>query len=476
MRSVYREEGVDRLPLMSDLTRRRFQQSLALGALGAALGCRDGASPHDEAPVRSLPPLRGILLLTADDLGWRDVGAYGLTAVPTPHLDRLIAGGVAFDRAFDVVSTCSSSRASLATGQYPHTHGVTGLTHRHPELSLPADAPTVARQLADHGFTTAIQGKFHISATHEPEAFGYQDWLATDLDQRIRDISPAVDFLAEQGESSVPFFLEVNFMQTHRDLLDRFVQADGYEVAVDEASPPSFWGLPDWPELREEVAGYLSQLRWMDDMVGALLDALDDGGLADDVLVAFVSDNGPPFPGCKLTLYDRGVGTPLVFRWPAALAPAWSDELVGTVQIAPTLLELAGVDPLPGAQGRSLAPLLLGEPFDAAEAVFAEMEEHIDPVPARAVRTDRYKYIRNLSATPWGHGDGSADYLEPLADEPDQRWDEPRPPEELYDLSVDPLERANLVDDPALADVLTDLRARLVANAEATADFRLGEL
>ncbi|MEZ4316235.1 MAG: sulfatase [Myxococcota bacterium] len=455
----------------SDWTRRQLHQHLALGGLAWMAGCK-GGDPADTSVAPVVP--RGVVLITADDLGWRDLSSYGLTAVQTPNLDRLVSEGVAFDRAFDVVSTCSSSRASLATGQYPHTHGVTGLTHRHPELSLPTDAPTLARTLRDHGLATALQGKWHLSAEAPAASFGYDTALATDIDQRIRTVAPALDFLNAHADGG--FFVELNFMQTHRDLFDRFVQADGFPVSVDVAAPPEFWALPDLQGLREEVAGYLSQLAWMDSLVGEVLGTLDALGLTDDVLVVFLSDNGPPFPGCKLTLYDRGVGTPLVFRWPAALAPRWETELVSTVQIAPTVLELCAAPALPGAQGRSLAPLLRGEPWSPAEAVYSEMELHIDPLPCRAVRTATHKYIRNLSSDPWGPGDGNAAYFEALADEPDQRWDEPRAPEELYDLVSDPMERVDLSGDPAHAGVLASLRALLRSHAEATDDPRLAEL
>lgn len=433
------------------------------------MGCR---TPDPPGGAAARPTPRGIVLITADDLGWRDVGAYGLTAVATPALDRLVAEGVAFDRAFDVVSTCSSSRATFATGQYPHTHGVTGLTHRHPELSLPTTHPTLTRTLWDQGVVTAIQGKWHLSATDEPEAFAYDQHLPTAIDQRIRTSADALAFLDAVGEA--PFYLELNFMQTHRGLLEDFSQAAGFEVSPDVAAPPAWWGLPDWPEIREEVAGYLSHLRWMDALVGEVLDGMDALGLSDDTLVVFVSDNGPDFPGCKLTLYDRGTGTPLMFRWPAVLAPAWHDELVTTAQLAPTLLDLAGAPALPGAQGRSLAPLLLGEPWEPADAVFTEMEKHIGDLPARAVRTRTHKYIRNLSDAPWGDGGGDGAWKGPLAEEPDQHWDEPRPPEELYDLTADPTEKDNRIDDPALASVLDDLRARLDAHMAATDDPRLG--
>lgn len=456
-------------------TRRQFHRGALATAAVAACGPDPGDKPDDTAA--SSPPTvpRGVIFITADDLGWRDLSAYGLTAIQTPNIDRLVSEGVAFSHCFDVVSTCSSSRATYVTGQYPHTHGVTGLVHRMPELSLPTDHPTSIRVMEAAGVDIALQGKWHLAFGAWAEDFGYGQYLTTDIDQVIRTSDEAIRFLTAEREG--PFFLELNYMQPHRDTQGEFLQREGYAVDVDSASPPSWWGLPDWPEIREEVAGYLSRVLWMDDLIGQVLDTLDAEGMADDVLVVFISDNGPAFPGCKTTLYDRGTGTPLMFRWPAGLAPAWHDELVPSVDIAPTLLDLMGLPAMETAQGRSLGPLLRGEGWEPADTLFSEMESHAGtPKPTRAARTARYKYIRNLDDAPWGDGGGDGAWKDRLADEPDQTWDEARAPEELFDLDADPLERTNLVDDPSHAAALAELRAALLAHAEATGDFRAAEI
>jgi N-sulfoglucosamine sulfohydrolase len=443
------------------MTRRRFTRDAAL-ALAAA-----GCGTAEEAVA---PRPQNLLVITADDLGWRDLSGLGLLPIETPSLDRLLDEGVVFDRAFDVVSTCSSSRATMVTGQYPHTHGVTGLVHRNPELSLPTDHPTSVRLFQDAGFATAIQGKWHLSDLERPEAFGYDEYLATDIDQVIKDSFTATGFL--QTNAGRRWYLELNFMQPHRDVFGNFPQAPGYEVDEDLASPPPYWGLPDWPEIRTEVAGYLSRLRWMDSIIGEVLTELDRQRISESTLVVFISDNGPPFPGNKLSLYDRGVGTPFLFRWPTGLAPARHDDLVSSIDMAPTLLDLFDLPPLPDAQGRSLRPRLEGGDWTPAEAIFSEMERHGGPIPTRAVRTGTHKYIRNLTDDPLGMGGASGSYTDALSQLPEHPWLEPRVPEELYDLIADPLERNNLVDDPEAASVLETLRARLDAHLIATNDPR----
>ncbi|NCG17593.1 MAG: sulfatase-like hydrolase/transferase [Rhodobacterales bacterium] len=457
---------------MPKWTRREFTRDTAL--LLAATGCGGGAEPQDSASAPPRP--KHVILITADDLGWRDVHSYGLTQIATPAMDRLVAEGIAFDRAFDVVSSCSSSRASFITGQYPHTHGVEGLVHRHPEMSLPTDHPTMIQPMVEAGFNTAIQGKWHVTDIATPEQFGYHRYLPTDIDQVMRHTDDAIRFIDEHAEDG--FYLELNTMQTHRNLLGQFIMADGYEVEEDVAIPPEYWGLPDWPEIRFEVARYLSQVRYMDALIGEVLDHLDEVGLTDDTLIVLVSDNGPPFPGCKMSLYDRGTGTPVVFRWPAGLAPSRTNELFSTVDLAPTLLDLLGLDIPNSMEGRSFLGLFEGDAnWVSREAVYSEMEFHAGAIPTRAVRTEQYKYIRNLSSDPMGMGDANGQpYADALAELPEHPWLLERPAAELYDLAVDPLERTNLIDDPGYADVLETLRTLMIENAEATRDPRAPEL
>lgn len=450
-------------------TRRTFLRGGA-GLVGLALGaaCRESTAPPRPPP--------NVLLITADDLGWRDLSSYGLTDVRTPGIDRLADEGVAFERAFDVSSSCSSSRASFITGQYPHTHGVLGLTHAHPEFSLPAGRRTLPRVLYDAGWSTALHGKWHVAPFDPVEDHGYAELLNdVPLPQFVvRDVGASIAFLERHVDDR--FYLEVNFMQTHRNTAGDFEMVDGFEVDPDVIAVPAYWSLPDWPEIRAEVARYFSQLRQMDELVGALLDALDRLGLAERTLVAFVSDNGPPFPGNKTTLYDRGTGTPLLFRWPGALpAGARRDALVSTIDLMPTILDACGLAVPAAVQGRSLRALAIGDDDALRDAVYAEMTYHREHVPMRSVRTDRFKYVRNYSDAPIGIDEvEDEEWAQRLVELDDQPWLRPRVPEELYDLDADPNERRNLIDDAAHAAARDDLRARLDAHMAATADPLLG--
>ena len=130
------------------------------------------------ALTSSLPAAApNIVVILADDLGWADLGCYGNTFNETPNIDRLATGGVSFDYAFDVTSSCSPSRATYITGQYPHTHGLTGLSHRFPELALPAGYQTLPALLQEAGFYTALQGKWDVANWAPVEGYGYDEFL-----------------------------------------------------------------------------------------------------------------------------------------------------------------------------------------------------------------------------------------------------------------------------------------------------------
>jgi N-sulfoglucosamine sulfohydrolase len=437
------------------------RRSFLKAAAATAFACSDD---------RRIVGPRNLLLITADDLGWKDLASYGNPNVRTPHLDRLRAGGVSFTNAFDVTSTCSSSRATWATGQYPHTHGVVGLVHRMPALSLPAGTPTLASLLRDAGFHTAIEGKWHCAFPDTPEGYGYREVRTTLLTQWIEDSAQSVELVARNAGRR--FYLELNYMDPHRDIRGEFVQHPDHPIDPDALELPAYAQLPDVPGLREELAAYYSNIERMDVMIGDVVAALEAEGLLDDTLIAFISDNGMPFPGNKLNLFDRGTGTPLFFHWPAGLAPQVRDDLVSSVDLMPTLLDVVGVAIPSTVQGRSLLS------DETRDAVFAEMTMHEDTAEfsMRAVRTDRYRYLRNYNDRPVPMEGGDQRWVEDVLamDLPGFRWTAPRVPEELYDLGVDPTEQVNLVDDPAFQDVLVELRARLDAHLTATADPCLG--
>lgn len=453
--------------------RRDFLKIAGAASLLAACGSAEderGASEDPRVP-------RNVVLITGDDLGWRDLSSSGNPNVRTPNLDRLKRGGVSFRRAFDVTSTCSSSRTTYATGQYPHTHGVLGLVHRLPELSLPEGTPTLASHLRSAGLLTAIEGKWHLAHPQTADAYGYDEVMTGLLTQWILDASQTVAFIERFADRR--FYFEINYMNPHRNYLGGFEQHPDHPVDPASIAIPEYVHLPDVAGAREELAAYYSQVNRMDAMIGEVVAALEARDLLERTLVVFISDNGAPFPGNKLNLYDRGTGTPFFFHWPRGLPSGIErDELVSSVDLMPTLLDAVGVAIPASVQGRSLMPLLRDPAlWDDRGAVFAEMTQHqATPFPMRSVRTDRHRYIRNYSDQPVPmEGEGRPWVEEVLAmDLPGHRWNAKRVPEELYDLEADPQEQSNLIDSPTHASVLADLRARLDAHMTATKDPYLG--
>lgn len=460
---------------MNRYTRRDFLKHTALASFTMAAGTSMISCGKGEFTQSN--DLPNILFITADDLGWRDLSCYGNRNIKTPNLDRLAREGARFTRAFVVSSSCAPSRASFITGQYPHTHGVTGLTHIYKTRALSPCHLTLPDLLSEAGYNTALQGKWHPSPYMPTSWYGYNERLSGlfPKEWKIDTAEVPVNFIQRNRDHR--FYLEINFMQNHRDSFGEFQMDPDFPVDPDSIEVPEYMNLPGLPGLREDLAKFYSQTLKMDKIIGDILDALDEQGLAENTLVVFVSDNGPPYPGNKMTLYDRGTAVPLMVRYPGRV-PAGKvvEGLVNSIDIMPTMLDLAGLEIPEKVQGRSLVPLLTGKKDSIHNAVFMEMTSHVIHVPMRAARTQRWKYIRNYSDSPVGLDQNAHDaWAWAIADRPDQPWVRPRVPEELYDLEKDPLERENLAGLEEYGRELEKMRRLLDTHMKATGDPYLGK-
>ncbi len=388
-----------------------------------------------------------ILYIHSHDTG-RYVQPYGHD-VPTPYIQRLAEQGVLFRQNFCAAPTCSPSRAALLTGQCAHSSGMLGLAHR--GFSLHDHSQHIVRTLREAGYRSTLVGVQHVA--RDAGVIGY-DRIIPLRSASVDDVAPAAaDFLSYAP--SEPFFLSVGFFETHREF-----PSPGPDEDARYCLPPH--PLPDTPRTRQDFAAFRASARTFDRGVGAVIEALDANDLGENTLVICTTDHGIAFPGMKCNLTDHGIGVMLVMRGPGGFSGGQvCDAMVSHVDLFPTVCDLLGIAPLPWLQGRSMLPLMRGEVDQIREEVFAEVTYHAAYEPQRAVRTQRWKYIRRFA-------DRTGPVLANCDESPSKDvWLEngwagrALAREQLYDLAFDPNEAYNLAGDPSAAQVLDDVRGRL---------------
>jgi arylsulfatase A-like enzyme len=353
----------------------------------------------------------------------------------------------------------------MLTGKYAHATGTEDL-----HVPLPDSERIVPFYLRDRGYYTGHMAKTHYG----PDAERQFQWYSPGTADRF----PA--FLDAAGGR--PFFLWVGFHEPHRPYRPGTVTEPHDPAAV--MVPPQ---LADTPETRQDLARYYDAIARMDSAVGRMVTELERRELRDNTLVVFLSDNGAPFPREKGTLYDSGTRAPLILSWPRVI-PAGSvfdRGLVSTIDLAPTILALAGITPPRAMQGRSFRALLTepdsypGRPYVFSERNWHDCDEH-----QRAVRSDRFKLIRTDAYTELplctaADIGASPSFLALRALARDRRlsaaqrrlFEAPRARLELYDLEADPWELRNVADEPEYAQQVRELARVLEGWVEGTGDF-----
>jgi N-sulfoglucosamine sulfohydrolase len=488
-----------------------------------------------------------ILFAFADDLG-RHASAYAAIDGPgtvndvirTPVFDRVAREGVLFRRAFVSAPSCTPCRSALFSGQHFWRTGRAAILQGAVwDESLPA----YPLMLQDAGYHIGKMFKVWGPGTPADAPYGggrhaYQAAGARfnqfsqnatklvaagkSLEEAKREILAEVignfdAFLAERSPDQ-PFCFWFGPTNVHRT----WVKGSGKALwGIDpdqlEGRMPPF--LPDVPEVREDLADYLGEAMAFDAAVGLLLEKLEAAGELDNTLVVVSGDHGAPgFPYGKCNLYDFGSSVPLAVRWGGARGGRVVDDLTSLTDLAPTFLELAGLEVPASMTGRSLVPLLVsaraGQVDPARDAVFMGRERHVEnardgflPYPQRAIRTAGHLYIVNFEPDRWPLGEPyRLDGDDPpsvqeltnntrvsIPDEdagPTKAWlvgvrNDPqwrpyferaygkRPREELYDLGSDPHQLNNLAADPEHAAMRAALEKRLMNELERTGDPRL---
>ncbi len=450
--------------------------------------CGEGPEPEDERPPN-------IVVILVDDMRFDDFGAGGHPFVETPGIDRVANEGARFVNAFASTPLCSPSRASFLTGLYAHTNGIEDNLARDEQSHR---LPTFARVLDADGYRTAFIGKWHMGNDDSPRP-GFDRWVAmrgqgealdpvlnidgtrTPTTGYVTDLLTdySVDFMRESGDD--PFLLYVSHKALHPNVFQAddgssgalpgqprgFVAAERHRgryagmtverrpnaSAPIEGKPALERQIGDLPPLRpgggtndETIIGRLEMLLGVDESTARILEELEELGSLDNTVVVVAGDHGYFYgehglSGERRLAYEETARIPLLVRYPplvrAGLAP---EPLAMNIDLAPTLLELAGSEPSRPLHGRSLVPLLRGEtPSDWRTSILIEyysdtVFRRIVTMGYKAVRTERYKLI---------------DYLELEG------------MDELYDLEIDPFELDNVIGDPAYAELESEMRSEL---------------
>ncbi len=407
----------------------------------------------------------------------------------TPNMDRIAAEGARLANAFVTTSLCSPSRACFLTGAHAHRHGV----WTNESIDLTPSTPTFPMVLQAAGYDTAFVGKWHMDRKPDPRP-GFNYWLSfsgqgkyadPDLNENGRNFKAKgymTDLLTDYAvkwlrrDRSSPFCM----ILSHKAVHGPFTPADRHRSAYADAQIPkprsfddTYKGKPEWyrraitygsrrndwrrgsgkpipPELpparwdprQRHMLDYYRALLAVDEGVGKVLDALAEQGQLDDTVVVFAGDNGyfhgEHRRGDKRLIYEESLRIPFLVRYPRLVKPGTViNEMTLNIDLAPTLLDLAGASPPKTIQGRSLKPLLAGRKVAWRKSfLYAYYQEAWQPgLPTMlAVRTDTWKYAR---------------------------YPEIKDLEELYDLARDPQEMHNLVAEPGAQAKLKEMRAEL---------------
>jgi N-sulfoglucosamine sulfohydrolase len=405
-----------------------------------------------------------VVLIIADDVSVSDFGCYGNPNIRTPNIDKLASDGMRFTNAYLTTSQCSPTRCSIITGRYPHNTGAPEL-----HIELPEGQIMLPAMLKQAGYHTLAVGKWHMG-NYAKGAFdkvleggvgGEENWVES-LQLRPKE---------------KPFFMWFASYDAHRSWQ---VDAEAKPHSPEDAVIPPY--LIDTPESRKDMAMYYDEIQRLDRYVGLVVKELKAQGVFENTCIIFMADNGRPFPRCKTRLYDSGIKTPFIIHWPAGLNKQGvvSNSLLSSIDIAPTILELAGLDVSESFQGISITPLLDKPKASVRDYVFAEHNWHGQIAHERMVRHGDYVYIRNAhpqlpqicrldAQCPQEElremarqGKLTTAQMDPLL--------EPRPSEELFDLKNDPYQLTNLAGNLNYSETLSQLQKVMDEWQESTGD------
>ncbi|UCS91711.1 sulfatase [Echinicola marina] len=399
-----------------------------------------------------------IIVYLSDDLGYLDTSPYGAKVVETPILEQLSKEGMKFNNAFVATPSCAPSRAALLTGLLPARNGAE-TNHSYPKEGI----PYLIKNFKESGYKVYAFGKVAHYGGNDKCGFDYH------LDQQVnleRNIRHFFDSVKVEG----PVCLFVGDRRPH------VAWTKQMDYSPDEVDLPPYF--VDTKPTREHRSRYYTDITGLDSEMGKVLDYLTPI-FGENTLTLFTSDHGAQWPFGKWNLYDAGIRTPLIVKWPGVIqAGAESDAKVSWIDILPTLLDISGSEIPKGLDGQSFKRVLEGKQTHFRDEIYTTHsgDGKFNIYPIRSVRTDQYKLIWNLvpDAYHTNHSDilrkdGAGAYWD--------SWDQKalkdlkaaaiikkyyeRPEWEFYDLKTDPDEQKNLMDDPEYQKEIVKLKKRL---------------
>lgn len=471
----------------------KFLRYLVLGApllVGNAAAIVQ-SEEHTEASPSSPNTRPNLLFAIADDWGYPHASAYAAPVIQTPVFDRVAREGILFTQAYISSPSCTPSRAAILTGQWHWRLRESANLHS----TLDADIPVYTELLQAVGYHVGYSrkgwgpGRHKVGGREEnPAGPRYKNFEA---------------FMAAKPEGA-PFCYWFGSYDPHRTYEAGSGAASGMKLDEIEL----YECFPNVEPVRGDVADYFFEVQRFDREVGEIVTQLERAHLLDETLVVITGDHGMPFPRCKSNLYDTGTRVPLAMRWPAKIEPERNTQaFVSLTDLAPTFLELAGVEIPAVMTGKSLMPLLAGESPGPREHVLVGKERHtpcqeapdMGGYPCRGLRNRDFLYIHNFSPERWPSGTPHYErstkpraWLADCDNGPTKSYlfehrEEAqvaplyaacfakRPARELYDLRKDPAQLHNVAADSAYAEIVQTLHAQLMAELRASADPRLAD-
>ena len=411
------------------------------------------------------PDRPNILWISLEDTTPR-FGCYGDTLARTPNVDRLAAGGCRFPNAFSTAGVCAPSRSAIITSMYQTSIGTHHMRTRHTNPNTP-DMPTPYSAVPPpyvKTFTEYLRGAGYYCTNNSKTDYQFTPpitaWDESDNTAHWRN-----------RDAGQPFFSVFNPTVTHESgMWEREDRPLTTTTNPDAVQLPPY--LPNTPKARQALARQYDNLATADARVGKLLDQLEEDGLAENTIVFLWSDHGEGLPRGKRWPYDAGIRIPLIVRWPGTLSPdSVSEQLVSLIDLGPTVLSLCGVQAPGHLQGQSF----LGPEKIERDYIFATRDRYDESYDMmRAVRDNRYKYIKNyypekpyLLWIPYRNRHPVMQEMWRLYAAGELEGDQavmfqsPRPVEELYDTENDRYELNNLAEDAGHQDVLQRMRGAL---------------